>query len=309
MKSKFLMTAAAFSLSAFGAQAADLAVKARPVPAPAVVGWAGFYVGGVVGYEDNRNGARETDFDFGYYDPSSGDRFSCITNGCFGSNAARLADLIPTHQAFNSHGLGIGVTAGYNFMVSPTILLGIESDLSWWGLKGKASASGSSSDPSCDLEGFGCHFTQATTAVSSGIDWFGTVRGRLGFLATPSTLLFATGGLAYGDVNAGLNVNGSVTWHYATVCCGFVLNTQVPFSSNASTNTIKAGWTVGAGLEQKLDAHWSVKAEYLYYDLGSVSVTNFFTVPNWLDTVGYVTKTDSFKFNGNIVRVGVNYTF
>ena len=62
-----------------------------------------------------------------------------------------------------------------------------------WPVLGSIFNSGTSSDPSCDLEGFGCHFTQATTAVSSGIDWFGTVRGRLGFLATPSTLLFATG--------------------------------------------------------------------------------------------------------------------
>jgi outer membrane immunogenic protein len=38
-------------------------------------------------------------------------------------------------------------------------------------------------------------------------------------------------------------------------------------------STVKTGWTVGAGVEGKISTNWSVKAEYLYVDLGSTNYT------------------------------------
>jgi len=35
-----------------------------------------------------------------------------------------------------------------------------------------------------------------------GLPWFGTVRGRVGYLLTPTLLLYGTGGFAYGGVTA-----------------------------------------------------------------------------------------------------------
>ena len=65
--------------------------------------------------------------------------------------------------------------------------------------------------------------------------WWGTVRGRAGYLVMPDLLVYGTGGLAY------------------------QLNSP-PFNSHRNT----AGWTAGGGIEKMLDRNWSIKAEYLY---------------------------------------------
>ena len=91
-------------------------------------------------------------------------------------------------------------------------------------------------------------------ATSDKLDWFGTVRGRLGFLATPTFLLYGTGGLAYGRV-ASATVNSF---------------TATPDIYTGSTSTTRAGWTAGAGGEWMFAPNWSAKAEYLYVDLGTV---------------------------------------
>ena len=67
------------------------------------------------------------------------------------------------------------------------------------------------------------------------------------------------------------------------------------------------GWTIGGGLEQAITPNWTVKAEYLYADLGSVSGTGLITHP------GFPGLADSFTasvhIRDNIVRVGMNYKF
>jgi outer membrane immunogenic protein len=287
----------------FAAHAADLAVKAPPPPLVApVMSWTGFYVGGLVGYADNNNGATESSFDFGYLDP----QVSCLNNNCDGSNAGRVAWRTPQNQSFSARGFGGGAEAGFNYQVD-SFVLGAETDLMWFNLNGSASQT------NIDPITFNCcyrnttpypfsdngHTTNVTTNASSAIDVLGTLRARGGFLITPSTLIFASGGLAYANVKAGLDINGSVT----NPSSG-----QNPFGGSATAQQIRAGWTAGGGLEQKIGLHWSLKAEYLHYDLGSVSVTNMQQVSDWSNVVGYVTKTNNYKFNGDIARIGVNYT-
>ena len=82
-------------------------------------------------------------------------------------------------------------------------------------------------------------------SANANLSWFGTVRGRVGYLITPTLLIYGTGGFAYGQVDA---------WGLA------------------STNT---GWTAGGGVEWMFAPHWSAKVEYLYVDLsGSNSLNN-----------------------------------
>jgi outer membrane immunogenic protein len=128
------------------------------------------------------------------------------------------------------------------------------------------------------------------------LDWFGTVRGRVGLLATPQLLLYATGGLAYGHVGA----------NAPTIGLGW--------------GGTHAGWTVGGGGEYLFSNNWSIKLEYLYMDLGNfggASVTTT-TTTNALSTpaVGFNTVTTLVStaawrthFTDNIVRVGINYHF
>ncbi|WP_204277303.1 outer membrane protein, partial [Klebsiella oxytoca] len=79
------------------------------------------------------------------------------------------------------------VQIGYNWLAAPRWVVGLEADLQASGIRG--SAYQVTTPPFADQTG---------TGVSKSIGWFGTVRGRVGFLIDPQWLLYATGGLAYG---------------------------------------------------------------------------------------------------------------
>jgi outer membrane immunogenic protein len=127
------------------------------------------------------------------------------------------------------------------------------------------------------------------------LSWFGTVRGRMGVTVTPELLLYGTGGLAYGHVDASANSSASVP--------GIQFQLQAP----ASASRTKVGWTAGAGAEWMFARNWSAKLEYLYIDLGSDSAIAGATLNQVLvppNAVGYTWRTRE-----NIARVGVNYHF
>ena len=105
-------------------------------------------------------------------------------------------------------------------------------------------------------------------------------------------LLYATGGLAYG--NTSLNFTEA-----NTSSCGFS-----PGCLSATDSGTRLGWTLGAGGEWMFAPKWSVKAEYLYVDLGSRSAT--LTSP-FGGLGNFYTGTTSFR--ANIARGGINYHF
>jgi outer membrane immunogenic protein len=120
------------------------------------------------------------------------------------------------------------------------------------------------------------------------LDWFGTVRGRVG-VTFDRALLYATGGLAYGHATL------STALTRTTGCAGN--NCQ-----NGSTADTKFGWTVGGGLEWAFANNWSVKGEYLYYDLGSLSHT-------MVDPAFPAVFNASASLRGSVARAGLNYKF
>jgi outer membrane immunogenic protein len=130
---------------------------------------------------------------------------------------------------------------------------------------------------------------------SKDLKWLGTVRGRLGFLAAPSFLVYGTGGLAYGKVEATTTISDNI----------FDLVT------NGSLSDKRTGWTVGGGVEWMFAPHWSVKAEYLYYDLGQVtwSLADINQIINQITPVLQTASQSTTRFNGNIVRAGINWHF
>ena len=66
---------------------------------------------------------------------------------------------------------------------------------------------------------------------------------------------------------------------------------------------VKAGWTVGAGVEQALTAHWSVGVDYKYVDLGTTAVD--VTV-----LAAYAAAaSESVSQHVHLVSLGVNYRF
>jgi outer membrane immunogenic protein len=113
------------------------------------------------------------------------------------------------------------------------------------------------------------------------VDWFGTVRGRIGYAFGPA-LLYATGGFAYGDVREKL----------------FRTNAT---AATASNNDVRTGFVVGGGIEYALSTAWSAKLEYQYIDLGSDRLTGVYSgQPITL-------QTNSLDNNFSTVRVGLNY--
>jgi outer membrane immunogenic protein len=120
--------------------------------------------------------------------------------------------------------------------------------------------------------------------IQQKIDWFGTVRGRVG-LATGPVLSYVTGGYAYANVST----SGAVT----TVAPG------VPFSLSET----RGGFVLGTGVEASLGGAWTGKIEYLYLDLGTQSqqlaAAGVFGTP----------FTVSSHVRDNIFRGGINYRF
>ena len=89
--------------------------------------------------------------------------------------------------------------------------------------------------------------------TSSSIDWYGTLRGQIGFANGP-IMFYATGGLAYGRV--------SLSSLFSTA--GITLN--------QSTSDTKAGWVGGVGVNYLVQPNVVLNLQYQYVDLGSISL-------------------------------------
>ena len=217
-----------------------------------------------------------------------------------------------------------GVQIGHNYQFGYNWVGGYEADI-----QGVTSRSGTASATnSLSLPGFWLYGTPptipdvlTTTMTSSkGIDYLGTVRGRFGFLVMPSLLFYGTGGLAYGQVHASTSIAQSNTDAANTLTYSpapppnpnYYTNPNA-FSSGSFSDT-RFGWTAGLGLEWMMWGNWSAKVEYLYYDLGSATyalsplVTTNNIVPNPGPT-SIVTAQSTTRFNGEIVRIGLNFHF
>jgi outer membrane immunogenic protein len=197
----------------------------------------------------------------------------------------------------NVNGGLAGGQIGYNWQVDPKWVLGLEADGQWTGERGRSN----DTLGSIRLPTFGNDFNLLTTAALSTetkLPWFATFRGRAGFLADPSLLLYATGGLAVGDVtfSAQPTLTGQLFGPGVAGTTPVGLPITVVGATVSDTQT-RVGWTAGAGLEKKFSANWSAKFEYLYIDFGSK--TYFGGTANSIDV----------SFHDQIARAGINYQF
>jgi outer membrane immunogenic protein len=172
---------------------------------------------------------------------------------------------------FSLSGGLVGGTLGCNYQAKQWVF-GIEGDGSWTNKSG--------SGP--DVAPFNTAFVQDTKEQS-----LGTVRGRLGWTPVPQTLIYATGGVAFGRVGVD---------EYVAAAPAF----------GASDSATLAGYVVGAGVEWVLPflKNMSVKAEYLYVDYGT---HRFFNPPITPGNCGCVVA--DVATNDSIFRVGLNYHF
>jgi outer membrane immunogenic protein len=201
--------------------------------------------------------------------------------GNFGSGTGRdraslSVPAIATVETFNlaPDGFNGGVQAGYNWQAANWVF-GLETDFQ---------GSSQKDNKTCVLT---CGSGGVLAAYDATLPWLGTARGRVGY-SVGSTLFYATGGYAYGDVKTRITTTSFV---------GVVTNT---FS------TTKSGWTAGAGIETPFTLlglfgpNWTSKTEYLYVDLGSTSDTFI---------IGAVPATSTPSVTEHILRTGLNYHF
>jgi outer membrane immunogenic protein len=193
-----------------------------------------------------------------------------------------------------------GGQAGYNYQFANSWVVGIEADIQ--GIAGAhSSASFASSLANPNFPDFPLN---ETAIVSKSIDYLGTVRGRFGYLLTPTLLIFGDGGLAYGGVNSSTSIIQTGTGLFFL---------GVPSSFGKISNT-QVGWSAGAGFEWLFLPNWSVKAEYLYCDLGNVSHISSpilaFNAPPFVPGLFMSSfPQTTTRFNGSVVRAGLNYHF
>jgi outer membrane immunogenic protein len=299
MMKKLLLTTVAFGMLAVPAMAADMnpapaPIYKAPVAVPVCI-WCGWYVGANVG---------------GTWGGDSVNVVTTPVSSLTGSPAVIATHGVPAAASAtgnlggNKGGFIGGGQVGYNWQ-SGFWVGGIEADI-----QGVAH-SGSLSGTGLAFVGPGSGATgtpdNTTFTGSKSLDYLGTLRGRLGFTATPNFLVYATGGLAYGGV--------STSAAFTTVNSAYPgVGLASTWGTGNSASSTRAGWTVGGGLEWMFAPRWSVKGEYLYYDLGSVTYalgpSGSVVLPGfggagspWFTNA----STASTKFNGNIARIGVNY--
>lgn len=147
----------------------------------------------------------------------------------------------------NLHGFFGGLQVGYNHQMD-NFVLGLESDIQ---LSGISDDDGPASDDN---------------------KYFGTARLRAGW-AIDRTLIYATGGLAFGSFDYDVNAPGDV-----------------------HDTLSRLGYTIGGGLEYAFDDSWSMKVEYLYANFGKETTHGPAT---------FTHPTPDF----HSVRLGVNFKF
>ena len=227
------------------------AVAPLAVPNVASAQWTGFYVGANVGYSWGKTSNSYTALD--------------------GANAPHT-----TTDSFSMNGAIGGGQIGFNYLFAPRWVAGIETDIQGSGEKFNGSRVACSPDP-CDTH-------VVNQSFSEKLQWFGTVRGRAGYLVMPNWLVYGTGGIVYGKLTRDDSYNNVNT---ATVV-------------TTSQSATKSGGVFGFGVESILWGNFTGRVEYLHFELpglGSQHVTN-----GQLD----LTQTSN-RFRDDIVRVAVNY--
>jgi opacity protein-like surface antigen len=246
-----------FDISA--ATAADYPVKAPARPVAPIYDWSGFYIGGHAGYR--------------WADPS----FSGAGYALFADPAAVIPD---RNASFRANGGLIGVQAGINLMISPSVLAGVEGDWSWASAKGSiaSTVSGALSD------GLG-FISQSASELT--LTWQATIRGRLGVVNGP-WLFYGTAGVAF------IHAKWSETANLS-----FDFNFLRPTAITWTDRTTLTGYVVGVGIEYMYAANWIARIEYLYENFGNFSVRHDIGLRIGTLDIGDVHK----------LRVAISYKF
>ncbi len=259
-----LLAGTALSLLSFGALAADLPVRSSapaPVMAAPIFTWSGFYVGVQGGWQQQRD--------------QYSDNYISVPEGQLPPGGQAPANDFTSFGTTSKNGFIGGAHAGYNHQLG-SFVVGLEGDIEGASLKygyqnpGFVPSGGNTppqAPPPIGVWGY-----------NAKINVQGSLRARLGY-TVDRALLYVTGGLALADVT-------------------HTIYDEAPPAFSQTFSGIKAGWTLGAGVEYALATNWSARLEYRYTDLGRISNA----VADWQATARN-------ELTSHAVRVGVSYRF
>jgi outer membrane immunogenic protein len=266
---KILLASVALFGFAGAASAADLPARAAPPPAPIVAAaplftWTGFYVGVNAGYGWHNDDNATSVF---------------VPGGAVGVAPVASVPGTITFDDDNNDGFVGGGQIGYNYQIG-TFVVGVVADLQWADLGG---SNGTATFPA-QWAAYG--FEPAGAA--GGVDWFGTVRARVG-VAFDRALIYATGGFAYGGAD-----DNNDFFDY--------------------DDDVRSGWTLGAGVEYAFTNNLTAGIEGLWVNLDSDNNGTFIgsSVPapgadrQAVEVAGADRDNDNDFF---VVRAKLNYKF
>ncbi len=177
-----------------------------------------------------------------------------------------------------------GIHGGFNYEFWGAWVAGVEGDFSW--TKAGTNSTQAWVTPAGVLVGGG-----AATAMNTTLNDLSSVRGRLGYALWPSVLLYGTGGAAWGRITYSGNAFNPANGY---------------LSSSAFTNTA-SGWVAGGGIEWMFWHNWTVRWEYLHYDLSASQAVTAAGRP-----AGFAAFPSGFSWSGmtvDEVRAGLTYKF
>jgi outer membrane immunogenic protein len=220
--------------------------------------WTGFYVGGALGANWSSGSWETTDLrSLGTVDI--------------------LSDAVKEARATN---IAEEIYFGYMWVGAPKLFAGLEADFAYYNAL---------EDPGIPGTG-GLPGNKASDSVTMGQKWSASLRGRIGHLVTPSTMIYIAGGPSLMSMNATVNCTGPGV-------CG---TNGIPAFSQTNSTT-KVGWTLGGGVETMLWGDWRGRAEYRYADYGTFSTS--FGTPAQLALAADI------KVHTNTVLLGLSYAF
>ncbi len=232
---RFAYCIAAVPCLAAYAMAADMPLKSPP--AVSAWSWTGFYAGVSAGGRVADNDWTSTNL----FPSIPGTIQSGPSGGSIDSAAARF-----------------GGYFGYNWMLSPAWLVGVESDIGW----ANNSKTVVPAPGTAGLSLGGCGAVACTGQPTATVkeNWDGSLRARLGTFVATDTLLYVTGGFAWQRVTI------------ASICGPNGLPTEFCLlNNNDSASSTMTGWTAGGGVEERIFGNWLARIDYRYAEFGTLS--------------------------------------
>jgi len=238
---------------------------ARCAPGP----WTGFYVGGNLGWAHLNS-------EFNDHDRFFSDR---------------------RHFDDDEDAFTAGVQSGYNLQCG-NVVFGFESDINWV-------------DADDDNDHFGHKKWNEVTEKWEGphrfnrdrsMDWFSTIRGRLGWTNDRGIMVYATAGAAFTQLDHGRRGRGLDHHEDPTISPGWS-------DFRNDSDDVQWGWTAGGGVEWLWSPNLSFKAEALFIDFEDDSDRRRIKFENEYGTKWHDTKRFDFDESMVVVRVGLNYKF